>query len=117
MNLKKIICLLFIPLFVTPVIHGMNTKLEMDQSPNALIGPTYIAGFLKNVNQTDNILQATAVVLIYYDKGIIRKESDIIFGEFISFKPGILFFYTKNSVTIGDTFVIGKVRDFEIFSH
>lgn len=104
-------------LFTIPITNGISAELKQDQQPTALIGPTYIAGYLKNVNETDNTIQATAIVLIYYDKGIIRKETDIIYGETISYKPGILFFYTKDSVTIGETFVIGRVREFEIISY
>ena len=51
-----------------------------DAEPQSLIGVTFVAGLIMNPKITGNFVQAKAIVLAYYDRGIITKDSGVVMG-------------------------------------
>jgi len=51
-----------------------------DAEPQSLIGVTFVVGLIMNPQITGNFVQAKAIVLAYYDRGIITKDSGVVMG-------------------------------------
>ena len=94
---KKIISILFCLLITVtiPIASGISTELEelipkfeIEDNPTSLIGVAFIAGFVLNPTTTiTGRINANAVVLIYYDRGIIKNDAGLLTGlKKISFK-------------------------------
>jgi hypothetical protein len=94
---KKIISILFcfLIVFTIPIASGISAdlenlipKLEIEDNPTSVFGVAFIAGFV--LNPTTTLLgrvNANAVVLVYYDRGIIKNDAGLLTGlKKISFK-------------------------------
>lgn len=51
-----------------------------DVEPQSLIGVTFVAGLIMNPQITGKYVQAKAIILAYYDRGIIVKDSGVVMG-------------------------------------
>ena len=51
-----------------------------DVEPHSLIGVTFVAGLIMNPQITGNFVNAKVIVLAYYDRGIITKDSGVVMG-------------------------------------
>ena len=69
-----------------------------DPQAQSLIGVTFIAGLISNPQQVGKFVQAKAIVVGFYDRGLIVKDSGIIVGlKNVRFRQGDLLFMSEPS--------------------
>jgi len=108
-----ILMLVSIPLSVGQTNQAIIEQ-SMDEEPNSLIGVTFIAGLIMNPQQTGKYVQAKALIVAYYDRGIIVKDSGIATGlKDIRFKQTDLL-YMSEPVQFGIVQVAGICTGFSI---
>lgn len=102
-----------------PVVVG-NTidnkpKMELKEEPSSIVGVTFVAGYVLNPTETVfGRINANAIALLYYDRGIIQKDTGIVTGfKKVSFKASSLMIMNEQS-SMGLTFVIGICSGFRI---
>ena len=91
---NKIISILFCLLIITiiPISNGVSIdfepKFEIEESPTAIFGVAFIAGFLLNPTESfTGRINANAIALFYYDRGIIKDDAGFLTGlKKVSFK-------------------------------
>ena len=115
-----LICVLFMG--TIPIASGLSIDLkniqpdiEFGDNPTSIIGVAFIAGFI--LNPTKTIIgrtNANAVLLVYYDRGIIKNDAGLLTGlKKISFKEtSLLSLYEQDSY--GLVVVFGLCSGFRI---
>ena len=90
-------------------------KIELNEEPSSVVGVTFVAGYV--LNPTETVLgriNANAIALLYYDRGIIQKDTGIVTGfKKVSFKASSLMIMNEQS-SMGLTLVIGVCSGFRI---
>lgn len=118
---RKIIGILICMMMLStiPIVVG-NTmdnkpKMELNEEPSSVVGVTFVAGYVLNPTETVfGRINANAIVLLYYDRGIIQKGTGIVTGfKKVSFKETPLMIMNEQSST-GLTLVIGICSGFRI---
>ena len=118
---RKIIGILICMMMLStiPVVVG-NTidskpKIELNEEPSSVVGITFVAGYVLNPTETVfGRINANAIVLLYYDRGIIQKGTGIVTGfKRVSFKETPLMIMNEQS-SMGLTLVIGVCSGFRI---
>ena len=118
---RKIIGILICMMMLStiPVVVG-NTidnkpKMELNEEPSSVVGVTFVAGYVLNPTETVfGRINANAIVLLYYDRGIIQKDTGIVTGfKRVSFKETPLMIMNEQS-SMGLTLVIGVCSGFRI---
>jgi len=118
---KKIIGILICMMMLStiPVVVG-NTinskpKIELNEEPSSVVGITFVAGYVLNPTVTVfGRINANAIALLYYDRGIIQKDTGIVTGfKKVSFKETPLMIMNEQS-SMGLTLVIGICSGFRI---
>jgi len=78
---KKIISILFLLLIFTiipansVVSIDLEPKIDFEENPTSIFGVAFIAGIILNPTETiTGRINANAVALIYYDRGIIKMN-------------------------------------------
>ena len=85
-----------------------------DGQPQSLIGVTFIAGFISKPQEVGKFVQAKAVFLGYYDRGLIVKDSGIATGlKTVRFRAGDLLFMSEPN-ELGLVQVIGICTGFSV---
>lgn len=109
-----ILMLVSIPL-TTAEQATVEDIIESDiAQPQSLIGVTFIAGLITNPQQAGRFVQAKAVVLGYYDRGLIVKDSGIAMGlKTVRFRAGDLLFMSEPN-DLGMVQVIGICTGFSV---
>jgi hypothetical protein len=118
---KKIIGILISMMILStiPVVTGETIEsepmVETKMNSTSLFGLTIIAGYILNPTETQfGRINANAVALLYYDRGIIQKDSGILTGfQKISFKNTQLI-YMNEPGPLGLSFVFGICSGFII---
>ncbi|MFE3846074.1 hypothetical protein ACFL1L_04360 [Thermoplasmatota archaeon] len=114
----SIFCLLLL-LAIIPITSGISIdfepNFEIEENPTAIFGVAFVAGFI--LNPTESItgrINANAVALIYYDRGIIKNDAGILTGlKKVSFrKTSLLSIYEQDS--FGSARVFGLCSNFRI---
>ena len=112
-----LICIMM--LSTIPIVVG-NTmdnkpKMELNEEPSSVVGVTFVAGYVLNPTETVfGRINANAIVLLYYDRGIIQKGTGIVTGfKKVSFKETTLMIMNEQS-SMGLTLVIGICSGFRI---
>ena len=87
----SIICLLIIFTIIpvnSAVSVDLEPKLEFEDNPTSIFGVAFIAGLILNPTETiTGRINANAVALVYYDRGIIKNDVGILTGlKKISFR-------------------------------
>jgi len=112
---KKIIGILICMMMLStiPVVAGttmdVEPKVESKEDPTSLLGVTFLAGFVLNPTESPNgRINANAVALLYYDRGIIKKDSGVVTGlRKVSFKnTQFLIVYEQESLGLARVFGI-----------
>jgi len=118
---RKIIGILICMMMLStiPIVVG-NTmdnkpKMELNEEPSSVVGVTFVAGYVLNPTETVfGRINANAIVLLYYDRGIIQKGTGIVTGfKKVSFKETPLMIMNEQS-SMGLTLVIGICSGFRI---
>jgi hypothetical protein len=90
------------------------TNQSIEEEPQSIIGVTFIAGIIMNPQQVGNYIQAKALLLVYYDRGLIFKDSGVVIGyKQIRFKDGDLL-YMSEPRTLGIVQVAGVCTGFSL---
>ena len=90
-----ILMLASVPLAVSQASTEIMIQSDLPE-PQSLIGVTFIAGLLLNPQQIGNYVQGKAIVLGYYDRGLIVKDSGIIMGlKQVRFRPSALMYMSE----------------------
>ena len=118
---KKIIGILICVMMVStiPVVAGTTMDaepiVETKEDPTSLLGVTFVAGYVLNPTETQfGRINANAVVLLYYDRGIIQKDAGIVTGlKKVSFKNSPLLVMNEQG-SVGLTLVFGICSGFRI---
>ncbi|HEC89645.1 MAG TPA: hypothetical protein ENI44_03580 [Thermoplasmatales archaeon] len=116
MRRKQIGMLLSMILLATiPFTTGAAMASSPVEEPQSLIGVTFIAGYiLKPEISERNIVTAKAVLLFYYDRGLIIKDSGIVTGlKNIRFRNTPLMLISEPDA-IGGVMAIGVCTGFHI---
>jgi len=97
---KKIIAGIFCLLMITtiPLTIGQTIEQETDPEiePTSIIGVTFVAGFISKPQQIGNMIYAKSVLLAYYDRGLIVKDSGISMGlKNVRFRDGQLLYMSE----------------------
>jgi len=101
---KKIIGLMIciimistIPFSTATSIDATPLDLKSQEEPTSIFGVTFIAGYVLNLEQTVlGRMNANAIVLLYYDRGIIQKDSGVLTGlQKVSFRNTSLLFINE----------------------
>jgi hypothetical protein len=119
--MKKIIGILICMMMLStiPVVVGNPTdskpKIDLNEEPSSLVGITFVAGYV--LNPTETVLgriNANAIALLYYDRGIIQRDTGIVTGfRKVSFKESPLMIMNEQG-SMGLTLVIGICSGFRI---
>ena len=118
---RKIIGILICMMMLStiPIVVG-NTmdnkpKMELNEEPSSVVGVTFVAGYVLNPTETVfGRINANAIALLYYDRGIIQKGTGIVTGfKKVSFKETPLMIMNEQS-SMGLTLVIGICSGFRI---
>jgi hypothetical protein len=116
-TISVIFCLILIA--IIPISSGSSNdyepKLEFEQRPTSIMGVAFIAGFILNPTETiTGRINANAVVLFYYDRGIIKEDAGILTGlKKVSFREtSLLSIYEQDSY--GLVRVFGLCSNFRI---
>lgn len=91
-----ILCLLMIS--TVPLTIGQTTEeeTEPDVEPTSLIGVSFIAGLISKPQKIGNMVYAKSVVLAYYDRGLIMKDSGVSMGlKNVRFRDGELLYMSE----------------------
>ena len=108
-----VLMLVSIPL-ITAQAHQEVIKQTLDKEPQSLIGVAFIAGIIMNPQTIGNYVQAKALILAYYDRGLIFKDSGVAMGfKTVRFKDGNLL-YMSEPGTFGMVQVAGICTGFSI---
>ena len=91
---KKIISILCLLLIFTiipansVVSIDLQPKIDFEENPTSIFGVAFIAGIILNPTETiTGRINANAVALIYYDRGIIKNDVGLLTGlKKISFR-------------------------------
>lgn len=83
-----------------PLAISQSSTEVMIQSnisePQSLIGVAFIAGLVLNPKEVGNYVQGKAIVLAYYDRGLIVKDSGVLMGlKTVRFKPSNLMYMSE----------------------
>ena len=114
----SIICLLIIFTIIpvnSAVSVDLEPKLEFEDNPTSIFGVAFIAGLILNPTETiTGRINANAVALVYYDRGIIKNDVGILTGlKKISFrKTSLLSIYEQDSYELVRVF--GLCSNFRI---
>lgn len=98
MKKQYIAGLLCILLLATIPLATAQTRqiIPDDSEPQALFGVTFIAGYILNPERTGNYIKAKTVLLGYYDRGIIIKDTGISMGlKDVRFRDGNMLFMSE----------------------
>jgi hypothetical protein len=111
-SISILVCLLI--LITIPVasaisidLEKIKPKIEIEDDPTALFGVAFIAGFVLNPTKTiTGRINANAVILVYYDRGIIKNDAGLLTGlKKISFKEtSLLSIYEQDSYGLARVF-------------
>ena len=113
-----IFCLLIL-IALVPAASGISfdyePNFEIDENPTAIFGVAFVAGFI--LNPTESItgrINANAVALIYYDRGIIKNDAGFLTGlKKVSFrKTSLLSMYEQDGLESARVF--GLCSNFRI---
>jgi len=111
-----ILCILLlatIPLTVGQSIEE-KTIVTDDGEPESLLGITFIAGLILNPEKVGNMVSAKVLLLGYYDRGIIFKDSGFATGlKNVRFRDGDLLYMSEPNA-YGITQVFGICTGFNI---
>jgi hypothetical protein len=110
-------CLLIIT--IIPITSGITIdpeqKFEIKENPTAIFGVAFIAGFVLNPTETiAGRINANAVALFYYDRGIIKDDAGFLTGlKKVSFREtSLLSIYETDSYDLARVF--GLCSNFRI---
>jgi len=97
---KKIVAGLFCVLMIStiPLTIGQTLEQETDPEiePTSMIGVTFIAGFISRPQNIGNMVYAKSVLLAYYDRGLLVKDSGISMGlKNVRFREGQLLYMSE----------------------
>lgn len=118
---KKIISILICMIIVSTIqtvaekTMDADTEIEPKEEPTSLLGITIIAGYVLNPTETSlGRIEANAIALLYYDRGIIHRDAGIVTGlKKISFKDTSLLIINEQG-PLGLTKVFGICTGFFI---
>lgn len=100
--------------FTTVQAHQEIITQTQDEEPQSLIGVAFIAGIIMNPQTIGKYVQAKALVMAYYDRGLIFKDSGISMGfKNVRFKDGDLL-YMSEPMAFGMVQVAGICTGFSI---
>ena len=111
-----LLCILMLTTIPLATAERTETKQIMpdDSEPQALFGVTFIAGYIINPEKTANIIKAKAVLLGYYDRGLIIKSTGIAMGlKNVRFREGNMLYMSEPS-EFGLVTVIGVCTGFYV---
>ena len=114
----SIFCLLLI-LTIIPIASGLSIDLEpnfeIEDNPTSIFGVAFIAGVILNPTETiTGRINANAVALIYYDRGIIKNDVGILSGlKKVSFRKTSLLTISEQD-NFGSSRVFGLCSNFRI---
>ena len=76
------LCVLMLAFIQLSVGHASEEVIiqSNDVEPQSLVGVTFVAGLIMNPQITGNFVNAKVIVLAYYDRGIITKDSGVVMG-------------------------------------
>jgi len=114
----SIICLLIIFTIIpvnSAVSVDLEPKLEFEDNPTSIFGVAFIAGLILNPTETiTGRINANAVALVYYDRGIIKNDVGILTGlKKISFRKTSLL-SIEDQVGFDSARVFGICSNFRI---
>jgi len=108
-----VLMLISIPLTTVQAHQEIITQTQ-DEEPQSLIGVAFIAGIIMNPQAIGKYVQAKALVMAYYDRGLIFKDSGISMGfKNVRFKDGDLL-YMSEPMAFGMVQVAGICTGFSI---
>ena len=108
-----VLMLVSIPLTVAQANQEVITQ-STDEEPQSLIGVAFIAGVIMNPQTIGNYIQGKALIMAYYDRGLIIKNSGVAFGfKTVRFRAGDLM-YMSEPGTLGLVQVAGICTGFSI---
>ena len=117
---KKLIGLfLAIVMFSTmPLAIGEQTIQETaiineDVETTSIIGVTFVAGLIFNPTRIGNRVQAKSLVLVYYDRGLIFKDSGVAVLKNVYFRDGDLL-YMSEANSMGLYMIAGICTGFNV---
>jgi hypothetical protein len=84
-----------------------------DTDASSLIGVTFIAGYIMNPDKIGNRVSARALVLGYYDRGIIVKDTGVAILKQVQFREGSLVYMSEPN-DFGMILVVGVVTGFNV---
>ena len=108
-----VLMLVSIPLTIAQAKQELITQTQ-DEEPQSLIGVAFIAGVIMNTQTIGNYVQGKALVMVYYDRGLIFKDSGVSIGyKTVRFKAGDLLYMSEPN-TLGLIQVAGICTGFSI---
>ncbi len=90
-----------------------NVLSKKDDQSTSIFGATVIAGYIMNPKYIGNRVTARALVLGYYDRGIIFKDSGIAVLRQVQFKEGSLLYMSEPN-DYGLIMVVGICTGFDV---
>lgn len=110
--------LIIMLLSTIPLAAGEFTEDETivaeDIEPQSLIGVTFVAGLILNPEKVGNMVSAKVLLLAYYDRGLIVKDSGVATGlKNVRFRDGELLYMSEPNA-YGITQVFGICTGFNI---
>ena len=112
-----ILCILLlatIPLTAGQFVEEEKTIVTEDIEPESVLGVTFIAGLILNPEKVGNMVNAKVLLLGYYDRGIIFKDSGFVTGlKNVRFRDSSLLFMSEPNA-YGITQVFGICSGFKI---
>jgi hypothetical protein len=112
-----ILCILLlatIPLTAGQFVEEEKTIVTEDIEPESVLGVTFIAGLILNPEKVGNMVNAKVLLLGYYDRGIIFKDSGFVTGlKNVRFRDSNLLFMSEPNA-YGITQVFGICSGFKI---
>ena len=110
--------LIIMLLSTIPLAAGEFTEDETivaeDIEPQSIIGITFVAGLVLNPEKIGNMVNAKVLVLGYYDRGLLFKDSGVATGlKNVRFRDGDLLYMSEPNA-YGVTQVFGICTGFNI---
>ena len=108
-----VLMLVSIPLTAAQTHKKLSSEI-INKEPQSIIGVTFIAGIIINTQSIGNHVQGKALILVYYDRGLIFKNSGLSIGyKTVRFKDGD-FLYMSEPNQLGLIQVAGLCTGFSI---
>lgn len=102
-----------IPLAVGQQISEETALDKVDAEKDPILGVAIVAGYITNPEKIGNRVSAKAVILGYYERGILIQDSGVAIMKNVNFRDGNLLYMSEPN-DYGLTMVIGVCTGFNV---